>query len=263
MWLTWMWSRTNQEIHASVLKRILLNIITPLVCTTVLHTKPFHPQQYSLSIRQRPTYTQETILRLGSRFPVRAEKSCFAPIPRPLKSGGHTSGIKAAMAYKLHIPDCILEPHHPFHFPTPNKPLRIRIQGPLISIQRLIPKAQWQWFLNWTEPPQVPAPDFAGFTHRTIYGCDPQPGVPDDLVIRHEYCGWISNPPLPIEWVRHSKTRGGHPRGPMGQKIPKPTGPRLICTLWGIYLNIDFSIISTNFTVKKATGSWVVDPRAF
>ncbi|EHA52342.1 hypothetical protein MGG_16784 [Pyricularia oryzae 70-15] len=78
----------------------------------------------------------ETILRLGSRFPVRAEKSCFAPIPRPPTSGGHTSGIKAAMAYKLHIPDCILEPHHPFHFPTPNKPLRIRIQGPLISIQR-------------------------------------------------------------------------------------------------------------------------------
>lgn len=156
MWLTWMWSRTNQEIHASVLKRILLNIITPLVCTTVLHTKPFHPQQYSLSIRQRPTYTQETILRLGSRFPVRAEKSCFAPIPRPPTSGGHTSGIKAAMAYKLHIPDCILEPHHPFHFPTPNKPLRIRIQGPLISIQRLIPKAQWQWFLNWTDPPKFP-----------------------------------------------------------------------------------------------------------
>ncbi|KAI6303409.1 hypothetical protein MCOR34_006701 [Pyricularia oryzae] len=26
------------------------------------------------------------------------------------------------MAYKLHIPDCILEPHHPFHFPTPNNP---------------------------------------------------------------------------------------------------------------------------------------------
>lgn len=156
MWLTCMWSRTNQEIRASVLKRILLNIITPLVCTTVLHTKPFHPQQYPLSIRQRPTYTQETILRLGSRFPVRAEKSCFAPIPRPPTSGGHTSGIKAAMAYKLHIPDCILEPHHPFHFPTPNKPLRIRIQGPLISIQRLIRKHNGTVIFRLDRPPKFP-----------------------------------------------------------------------------------------------------------
>ncbi|TLS25375.1 hypothetical protein PpBr36_06811 [Pyricularia pennisetigena] len=104
-----------------------------------------------------------------------------------------------AMAYKLHIPDCILEPNHPFHFPSHNKPLRIRIQGPLISIQRLIPKAQWHQDFLTRPTPQVPAPDFARLTYRTIYGCDPQPEVPDDLVIRHEYCGWISKPPLPIE----------------------------------------------------------------
>lgn len=105
----------------------------------------------------------------------------------------------AAMAYKLHIPDCILEPHHPFHFPSSNKSLRIRIQGPLISVQRLIPEAQWNHDFSNRPIPQLPALEFARITYRTIYGCDPRPEVPGDLVIRHEYCGWISHPPLPIE----------------------------------------------------------------
>ncbi|TLD14356.1 uncharacterized protein PgNI_02831 [Pyricularia grisea] len=103
----------------------------------------------------------------------------------------HTSGIKTfAMAYKLHIPDCILEPNHPFHFPFTQQTLTD--SHPRST--NLHPKD----FL--TRPtPQVPAPDFARLAYSTIYGCDPQPEVPDDLVIRHEYCGWISKPPLPIE----------------------------------------------------------------
>ncbi|CAG9953757.1 unnamed protein product [Clonostachys rosea f. rosea IK726] len=47
------------------------------------------------------------------------------------------------MALELYIPPCLHVPVHPKHPPSVEKPLRIQIEGPLISIQKLVPEAQW------------------------------------------------------------------------------------------------------------------------
>jgi len=48
-----------------------------------------------------------------------------------------------AMALALYIPPCVHSPPHPLHPPPADKPLRIRIQGPLETIIKLLPDIAW------------------------------------------------------------------------------------------------------------------------
>ncbi|KAI0105563.1 hypothetical protein GGR51DRAFT_560408 [Nemania sp. FL0031] len=94
------------------------------------------------------------------------------------------------MAYKLHIPPCICNPTHPFHPPPEDKPLRIQILGPLVSIQRLLPESAWNMDWMTAEFPQPAAPDLARLTYQTLYGHDVNPELANDMVVRDEVLGW-------------------------------------------------------------------------
>ncbi|KAK3933461.1 hypothetical protein QBC46DRAFT_368733 [Diplogelasinospora grovesii] len=94
------------------------------------------------------------------------------------------------MALPLHIPYCIHTPAHPFHLPPLDKPVRIQIEGPLVSIQRLLPEVPWH--VDVCEPifPQPAGPELAKLACRAIYGQDVRPHVENDLIVRDEYLGW-------------------------------------------------------------------------
>lgn len=95
------------------------------------------------------------------------------------------------MAFTLHIPHCTHTPAHQFHPPPLDKPLRIQIEGPLISVQKLVPEAPWH--VDAFKPifPQPAGPELAKLAYRIIYGQDIRPDVQDDLIVRDEYLGWI------------------------------------------------------------------------
>lgn len=97
------------------------------------------------------------------------------------------------MGHELHIPPCIREPVHPFHPPPLEKPLRIQIEGPLVSIRKLFPDATWD-LGSFHVPPRLPQPVgplLARLTYETIYGRPVRPGIEGDLIVRDEYLGWI------------------------------------------------------------------------
>ena len=100
------------------------------------------------------------------------------------------------MALGLHIPPCIEKPPHPLHFPPLEKPLRIQVEGPLTSIQKLLPNVSWPVETNSPPFPLPAGPLLAKLTYQTIYGRDARPEVDgggdnDDLVVRDEYLGWV------------------------------------------------------------------------
>ncbi|TRX97235.1 hypothetical protein FHL15_002029 [Xylaria flabelliformis] len=99
------------------------------------------------------------------------------------------------MALELYIPPCIRNPVDPHHPPPPNKPLRIQIEGPLVAIERLFPKIQWHVRDVEPEFPQPAGPKLAELTYSLLYGRNASPDViRGDLVVRHEYLGWIMHP---------------------------------------------------------------------
>lgn len=95
------------------------------------------------------------------------------------------------MALPLHIPRCIRTPAHPLHPPPLDKPVGIQIEGPLVSIRKMLPEAPWR--VNDGDPvfPQPAGPDLARLAYQTIYGQDVRPDVAGDLVVRDEYLGWV------------------------------------------------------------------------
>ncbi|KAI1082769.1 hypothetical protein F5B20DRAFT_483490 [Whalleya microplaca] len=99
------------------------------------------------------------------------------------------------MAYKLHIPPCICDPAHPNHPPPKDKPLRIQIEGPLVSIQRLLPESTWDMdFTTDIKFPQPAGPHLARLTHQVLYGEDISV---DDMVVRDEYLGVVMIDKIP------------------------------------------------------------------
>ncbi|KAI1108268.1 hypothetical protein F5Y14DRAFT_445601 [Nemania sp. NC0429] len=98
------------------------------------------------------------------------------------------------MALELYIPPCIRNPIDPHHPPPPNKPLRIQIEGPLVAIERLFPKIQWHVKDVQPEFPQPAGPKLAELTYSLLYGRNASPDIQGDLVVRHEYLGWIMHP---------------------------------------------------------------------
>ncbi|KAH6628870.1 hypothetical protein F5144DRAFT_594780 [Chaetomium tenue] len=97
------------------------------------------------------------------------------------------------MPFKLHIPPCICTPAHPLHPPPLEKPLRIQIEGPIVAIQKLLPDISWR-----TDPlslvfPQSAGPELAKLAYWAIYGRQARPELANDLVVRDEYLGWVTD----------------------------------------------------------------------
>jgi hypothetical protein len=95
------------------------------------------------------------------------------------------------MALELYIPSCIRTPTHPLHHPPLDKALRIQIEGPLVSIQKLLPQIPWHVDCVPTVFPQPAGPELAKLAYRTIFGRDVRPEVCGDIVVRDEYLGWV------------------------------------------------------------------------
>ncbi len=71
------------------------------------------------------------------------------------------------MPLKLYIHPCIHRPHHHLHPPPFNCALRIRIQGPLESIEKLLPTAPWRKIGPF---PQQGGLELARLTQEALYG---------------------------------------------------------------------------------------------
>ncbi|KAK9445228.1 hypothetical protein VB005_00336 [Metarhizium brunneum] len=93
------------------------------------------------------------------------------------------------MALELHIPLCIRTPTHPRHPPQLASPLRIQIEGPLTSIQKLFPEVRWN--LEDLDFPQPVGPMLARLAYQVIYGRQDRADVTNDLIVRDEYLGWV------------------------------------------------------------------------
>jgi len=95
------------------------------------------------------------------------------------------------MTLELYIPPCVDTPPHPNHFPSPDRALRICIQGPLVSIQKLIPGVEFR-YEDWGKPfPQLAASKLAELAFRAIYNRPTDPEKGEKLPIRDEYNAWI------------------------------------------------------------------------
>ncbi|EHK26114.1 uncharacterized protein TRIVIDRAFT_218286 [Trichoderma virens Gv29-8] len=106
------------------------------------------------------------------------------------------------MALELYIPPCIRTPAHPFHLPPWKKPLRICIEGPLVSVQKLLPDVQWHVsdsrFLVF---PQPAGPELAKLTYRALYGREVSSQITGDMVVRDEYLGWVMKDRRPLPCI--------------------------------------------------------------
>ena len=79
------------------------------------------------------------------------------------------------MALELYIPPCVNNPPHSLHPPPPDKSLRIRIQGPLETIQKLLPKVSL--VSDWAFP-QLGGLKLASLTYQKLYGGKGDEAVP-------------------------------------------------------------------------------------
>lgn len=95
------------------------------------------------------------------------------------------------MALDLHIPKCIHSPAHALHPPPPDKPLRIQVEGPLVSIQKFLPHEPWYVDEIPTSFPQPAGPSLAKLALQAIYGGDVSTELADGIVLRDEYLGWV------------------------------------------------------------------------
>ncbi|KAK1962640.1 hypothetical protein LY78DRAFT_661047 [Colletotrichum sublineola] len=95
------------------------------------------------------------------------------------------------MALGLHIPPCIRSPAGRLHPPRIDQPLRVQIEGPRESIQKLFPSVVWVTNFAPRKFPQAAGPALAALAFRHIYGEDVRPGVQGDMVVRDEYMGWV------------------------------------------------------------------------
>jgi hypothetical protein len=100
------------------------------------------------------------------------------------------------MALNLSIPPCIYEPPHANHPPLPHKPLRINIQGPLETIQKLLPNTVWHPLKSF---PQPAGQILANLTHQALYQEDDACTIECNVPIRYEYLSWVMDGQRPLE----------------------------------------------------------------
>jgi len=97
------------------------------------------------------------------------------------------------MAFELYIPPCVSATAYPPHPPPLEKALRIQIEGPVVAIQKLLPEISWH-----TNPlslvfPQPAGLEIAKLAYQTLYGRDVRPELANDMVVRDEYLGWVTD----------------------------------------------------------------------
>jgi hypothetical protein len=95
------------------------------------------------------------------------------------------------MALELYIPPCVSTSAHPLYPPPPEQPLRIQIEGLLVSIQKLLPEVPWHTDVASPVFPQPAGPELARLAYQKIYGREVRPEVAGDMVVRDEYLGWV------------------------------------------------------------------------
>lgn len=95
------------------------------------------------------------------------------------------------MALPLYIPDCIHTPAGRYHLPPPDQPIRIQIEGPLITIQRLLPYIPWRLDLRDRTFPQPAGPELARLTYQNMFRWDVCQEIPGDLIVGDKYLGWM------------------------------------------------------------------------
>ncbi|KAH8593163.1 hypothetical protein B0O99DRAFT_628272, partial [Bisporella sp. PMI_857] len=101
------------------------------------------------------------------------------------------------MALELYIPPCISTSGNPLHPPPLEQPLRIQIEGLLVSIQKLPPEVLWRTDVSspvFPQPagPQPAGPELARLAYQKIYGHEVRPDVAGDMIVRDEYLGWVT-----------------------------------------------------------------------
>lgn len=101
------------------------------------------------------------------------------------------------MALKLYIPPCIHDPAHALHPPPLDRPLRVQIEGPLVSIQKLVPDYSWHLKVGSQVFPQPGGEALAKLTYQALYGTDIRPEVVGDITVRDEYLGWEMEGKIP------------------------------------------------------------------
>lgn len=105
------------------------------------------------------------------------------------------------MALPLYIPPCIHKPAHALHLPPIDRPLRIQIEGPFVSIQKLVPDCSWHFVLGARDSLQPGGEELAKLTYRALYGIDIRPEVSGDMTARDEYLGWVMVGRIPQKYV--------------------------------------------------------------
>jgi len=100
------------------------------------------------------------------------------------------------MALELSIPPCIHSPCHRLHPPPPAKPLRIQIQGPLESIQKLLPETSWDKIVRFPQPGGL---ELARLAHRALYGEEGLKEADGIPAVRDEYLAWAMEGRRPLE----------------------------------------------------------------
>ena len=99
------------------------------------------------------------------------------------------------MALGLCIPPCVNRPPRRLYPPPPDKPLRVRIQGPLESIQKLLPNASWRKIVPF---PQPGGQELANLTHQTLFEREGL-NMADALTVRDEYLAYALEGRRPLK----------------------------------------------------------------
>jgi hypothetical protein len=71
------------------------------------------------------------------------------------------------MTPPLHMTPCIQSPPQSHHPPPRDKPLRVRVQGPLVTIQKLLPDTPWHPIGTFPQPGGI---QLANLTQKHLYG---------------------------------------------------------------------------------------------
>ncbi|KAF2736380.1 hypothetical protein EJ04DRAFT_533635 [Polyplosphaeria fusca] len=100
------------------------------------------------------------------------------------------------MALKLFMSPCTHKRPYHLHPPPFEKPLRIQIQGPLESIQKLLPDVPWQPIGPF---PQPGGRGLACLVHQALYGEDKF--SEGDLPVRDEYLAWAMDGRRPLDYI--------------------------------------------------------------
>jgi len=119
-------------------------------------------------------------------------------LPRLYFSSQLRSDPQISMALELFIPPCIHRPRHRLHPPPLDQPLRIQIQGPLESIQKLLPNISWHEIVRFPQPGGL---ELATLTHRALYGEEGLKEADDVPAVRNEYLAWAMEGRKSLDYI--------------------------------------------------------------